>query len=161
MPSSLEKEAKKPTVIALLKDTYSAVINNAVGCHMFRNSYALVDGVKKDILEDGTLSCAFFVSSVLVWSALIKEVHATVRSTVKDLLDSGWESIPEPRVGAVLVWEACDFGVEYGVHKHIGFYIGDEKAISHSDTEKQPVVHSFNFNGERNIEQILWNKKLD
>jgi len=91
---------------------------------------------------------------------LIQEVHSTVEGTVKDLVRSGWKRTKILKLGAILVWEK-----QYG-HRHIGFYIGNKKAISNSTTRGVPVRHHYTFgikNGKtaRTIETIYWNKKLN
>ena len=156
---------KKEKVIPILFDTYIAVVKNSVGSKMFRNSYAKINGKKTDILQNGMLSCAFFVSSILVLSKLIKEIHGTVDGTVKDLEQSGWQQIAKPKIGSVLVWEKIDFGNK-NFHKHIGFYIGNNKAIStNSFKKRQPAVHHWTYGIKRNkpgrkVEAIFYNKKL-
>jgi len=102
-------------------DSYLQFIKNSVGSKMFRNFYAKVNGQKKDILGDGDLSCAFFVSAVLANFGLIKRGHCTVDGTISELEQNGWQKIKKPKVGAVLVWvEKID--EKGGKHKHIGFY---------------------------------------
>ena len=151
---------QKPKVFPLLRDSYLAVIDNSVGSSLFRNLYAEVDGEKKDIMDNGDLSCAFFTSSILALFKLVKETHATVDGTVRDLQESGWKIIKEPKIGAVLVWEKADFTND-GLHKHVGFYVENEKAISNSSKEKSPTKHHWTFNGERKVEMIFWNEKLE
>lgn len=140
----------------LLFDTYLAVVKNSIRSHLFHNYFANVNGKKIDVLQDGTLSCAFFVSSILSMFNLIEKFHATVESTQQDLKKSRWVKIEKPKPGAVIVWEAVDFG-EGQMHKHIGFYIGKNKAISNSDKEKHPVEHDWLFEGKRKVETIYWN----
>lgn len=150
--------AKNQKVILLIADTYLAVIKNSIGSKIFRNLYAKVDGKKEDITRNGELSCAFYTSSILALAKQIKEVHATVNSTVKDLQKSGWKIIKKPKVGSVLVWEKADFG-NNSIHKHIGFYIGKSKAISNSYKRGYPIKHNWIF-ANRKIEAIFWNPKL-
>ncbi len=156
---------KKQKVIPILFDTYIAVIKNSAGSKMFRNLYAKVDGKKTDIMKNGDVSCAFFVSSILVLFKLIKEIHSTVDGTMRDLGQSGWQKITKPKIGNVIVWEKIDFGNK-NFHKHIGFYIGNNKAISTSSSKYgQPVIHHWTYGIKRNkpvrkIESIFWNKKL-
>ena len=176
--------SKKPLdVKVILKESYIKAIMNSVGSNLFRNLFASVNGKKKDILEDGALSCAAYVSSILYLFKLIADTHATVKGTVADLVKSGWTKTKKPREGAVLVWEAKEFG-NSGAHKHIGFYIGKNKAISNSFKKYHPISHHWTFgihpiksgkagtakqlfdrvkNGRpvRKVEQIFWNKKLD
>ncbi|MBI2635032.1 MAG: hypothetical protein HYW79_00595 [Parcubacteria group bacterium] len=151
--------AKKQKVILIIFDTYIAVIKNSVGSKLFRNLYAKVNGKKTDITRNGELSCAFYVSSILLLFRFIKEGHATVDSTVKDLKKSGWKEIKKPEIGSVIVWEKTDFR-NGNAHKHIGFYIGGNKAISNTSKSGYPARHHFTFGGKRKIELTLWNPKL-
>ena len=163
---------KRQKVIPILFDTYIAVIKNSVGSKMFCNVYAKVNGLpaqtgkKTDILQNGMLSCAFFISSILVLFKLIKEIHGTVDGTVRDLERSGWQKTTKPKIGNVLVWEKIDFGNK-DFHKHIGFYIGNNKAISTSNSKKgQPIIHHWTYGIKRNkpvrkVKAIFWHKKLN
>ena len=147
----MDKENKK--VVPVTFDTYIAVIKNSIGSKIFRNFYADVDGEKMDIAKDGGLSCAFFVSSVLALFGYIRSGHMTVDGTVSDLEASGWGKTREPNVGDVLVWEAQK-NSRGELHKHIGFYIGNERAVSNSDKEKSPIEHHWTFDGSRAVESI-------
>ncbi len=167
---------KKEKVIPILFDTYIAVIKNSVGSKIFRNFYAEVDGKKIDITKNGNLSCAWFVSSLLYLFKLTKDVHATVDGMIRDLQQSGWKKISpkgeyasgekRPKIGSILVWEKIDFGNK-DFHKHIGFYIGNNKAISTNSFKKgRPVIHHWTYGIKRNksvrkIEAIFWNKKIN
>lgn len=146
-------------VTPLLYETYFAVIKNSIGTKLFQNLYARIGGKRTDIMRDGELSCAFFASSLLVLFGLIKEIHATVKGTVKDMKKSGWIQIKEPKVGSILVWEEMD-SRKGDVHKHIGFYIGNRQAISNSYKQGCPVKHHWTFNGKRKVETTYWHKRL-
>lgn len=150
-------DSEKQKVAPLLNDTYLAVIKNSIGSKLFRNLYAKVDGKKIDIAEKGNLSCAIFVSSILFLFKLIKDVHATVNGTVRDLRESDWVEIKKPKISCVLVWEETDFG-NGRLHKHIGFYIGKEKAISNNNKQGYPTKHDWKF---RKIEAMFWNPILE
>lgn len=151
--------AKKPKLILLIRNNYISAIKNSVGSKLFRNLYAKVNGGKTDIVKNGDLSCALYVSSILFLFKLIKEVHATVDSTVKDLEKSGWKKIKKPKIGSVVVWDKINFR-NNETHKHIGFFIGGGMAISNNYKLGYPFLHNLNFNGKRKIELILWNPKL-
>jgi hypothetical protein len=148
-----------PQIKIIPFDTYLAFIKNSVGSLLFRNLYANVDDKKTDITENGNLSCAVFVSSILFLFKLINDTHANVGSTIKDLLNSNWIEIKEPKLGCVLVWEEKDFGTG-GQHKHIGFFIGEEKAVSNNSQYGYPTEHDWKEYDGRNIELILWHPKL-
>lgn len=86
-------------------------------------------------------------------------MHTTVLSTVKDLRKSGWTEIDKPKIGCILVWKEINFDNE-GIHNHIGFFIGDNKAISNSEKLGHPSEHSWDFDGKRKIDLMLWNPKF-
>ena len=138
--------------------TYLKFIENSLDSNLFRNSFVEVDGQSKDILENGNLSCAFYVCCVLKVFDLISHVHATVDGTINDLVESNWYEIEIPREGAILVWEKSEINND---HRHIGFYLGDNTAISNSTSEGRIVRHSWNYEGDRKIEKIFWNKELN
>ncbi|MDP2945949.1 MAG: hypothetical protein Q8N61_00645 [bacterium] len=159
---------KKEKVIPILFDTYIAFIKNSMGSKIFRNFYAEVNGKRTDILKNGILSCACFVSSLLYLFKLIKDAHATVEGTIRDLQQSGWKSAKggsasggkKPKIGSIIVWEK-----NHNSHKHIGFYVGNNKAISTSSKNGQPVIHHWTYGVKKNrpvrkVEAIFWNKKL-
>lgn len=133
----------------LPKATYLSVIKGAVGASMFRHNYARVEGEDRDILDDGQLSCAFFVSFVLRAFGLIKTLHTRTEGTVKDLERSGWQRTETPHEGDVVVWEAMQ--QRSGVFPHLGFYLDEKTAISHRDTLCTPIVHSLTFDGTRAV----------
>mgnify|MGYP001587548113 FL=1 len=148
----------------LLKESYLKTIENSISSKLFRNLYFKVENKKTDILKNGVLSCAVFVSWILKNFDLIKEGHAMVDGTVKDLKKSGWRKIKKPKIGAVLVWEKLNFND--GPHRHIGFYIKNNVAISNSLKTKMPAEHHWTFgvkNGKpvRKVEEIWWHKKLE
>ena len=146
-------------VIPLMKDTYLAVIENSLDSKMFQNFYAEVDGKKQDIMRAGELSCAFFVSSITTLFDLTKKNHGTVKGVEKDLLESGWQEIENPKIGSVIIWDEMDFDGEK--HKHIGFYMGNEQAISNSYFKKVPKRHHWTFNDKIKIIGIFWSNKLN
>ena len=69
----------------LFKDNYLSMIENACGSKMWANAFCLVKGQKQDILGNGSVSCAYFVSSVLKLFDLIQRLHFTVLGTEKTL----------------------------------------------------------------------------
>ncbi len=156
-------ENTKPPIVKVKKlKTLLALIENAVKIdnYFFRNLYAEIDGKEVDILQDGLISCAAFSSAVLLNLELIKKPHATVGGTEKDMLESGWYEIKELRPGAVVIWEKVKFddGKE---HRHLGFCLNENEAVSNSAAEGFPRKHHIAFNGTRKIEKILWHTDLD
>jgi hypothetical protein len=141
--------------------TYLATIQNSIGSNTFRNAFAQIDATEKDITQDGEYSCAFFASAILLISKYIKEMHTTVPGTQRDLEQSGWIKIEEPRIGAVLVWEAILDNHQEN-HMHIGFSIGDHQAISNSSESKTPQQHHWTYGEKdgtpvRRVLAIYWN----
>lgn len=154
---------REQRVDRLTFDSYMAVIRNSVGTRMFKNFYAVVNGQKADIMKDGWLSSAFYVSGLLTMFKFINGIHGTVESTVADLLNSGWVETDKPKVGGILVWEGVDFdanGIKRNT-KHIGFYIGRNEAISNDSWNKGPAIHPYDFKGSRQIEKMLWLPRFD
>jgi hypothetical protein len=152
-----------PQIKFALFETYMSRIQDSVSTNMFRKTWCLVDNTLTDVTGDGELSCPIYVSSILMLFAefgLIKKVHANVDSTVADMKSCGWKEISELKVGAVIVWVSQE--QVSGPHKHIGFYLGDNKAISHRDITKSPMIHDANYASEsgRDIEAILWHDRL-
>lgn len=155
-----------PNITKLVLKSYLAAIRNSVGANTWRNFYAVDNGVERDVLNDGDVSCAYFVSSITTMFGLSKSIHMTVESTIKDLEESGWAEIAKLREGAILLWEPQDFGKK-GSFTHIGFYIGDQKAVSTSLRTHSPTEYDWLFRDhppegktERQVEKIFWNEKL-
>jgi hypothetical protein len=160
LPAIKLKFLKKKSLLTILQNSTEGGENR-----LFRNVYARDEkGNEIDILENGKNSCAAFVSWVLLTVELIKRPHATVESTEKDLLASDWVEINEPRPGAVLIWDKIEgemLGIDNVQHRHIGFYVGNEEAISNSQETGSPVKHHFTYNGKRKIQKILWHPLLE
>jgi hypothetical protein len=134
----------------LKKESYLAMIHNAVGSNLFRNLYMLVDGEKEDIVRDGQRSCALFVSSILHQFQLITLPHATVAGLERDLQESGWTRVESPKAGDILIWEP-KMQTDGEAHAHAGFYLDEDTAISNSDKERVPVQHHMTFGAQRAI----------
>ena len=151
----------------LRKKNYLTMIENSLKGpnYLFRNFYVEENGQEKDVLENGGLSCAVVVSSILYLCNPILEfsgkpkwlnlTHANVLSTEKDMQKSGWYEIKDLRLGAVLVWEKKDS------HKHIGFCIGNNMAVSNDSHTGFPWKHHYTYDGTRKIEKIYWHLELD
>ena len=150
--------AELQKVERLMGATYLAVIRSSVGSGMFRSFYMHIGGKKVDVLNDGQLSCAFFVSSVLTIFGLIQRVHGTVDATIKDIEESGAKKVRKPRIGSVIVWGKSERIAK--THRHIGFYVGNQQAISNLDDCGSPQNHDWLFNGDRSLENIFWFPKI-
>ena len=139
----------------LIFDSYLSVIKRSPGTKMFQSLFIELQKKKKDIMNEGDLSCAYFVSSILMLFKFLKSNHAVVLSTIEDMKKSGWERIKLSNLkeGDVLVWEKTEDkkGDYEKNHYHIGFYIGNNRAISNSTSKKCPVEHHYTYNGKRKI----------
>lgn len=142
----------------LVKETYLKMIENAEGTRLFNSAFVKNKKTEEviDVLNDGELSCAFFVSSILTLVGLSKRPHSTVKTVFKELVESEqWELINDsPLPGDVVVWEKVTFedGTE---NEHIGFCLDAKTAVSTSYLEKKVVKHSIDFDSKRKIEKIL------
>jgi len=141
----------------LTYQNYLAIIKASQGSKIFRQLYVLENGKKKDILKNGRFSCAYYVSSILKIFDLISSPHATVGGTVKDILKNGWRATKTLKPGNVLVWEE-KLCFDAKLHQHIGFYLGNNKAISNSHKKGVPALHHFTYNNKRKIIRILTHK---
>ena len=157
----------------LFKKNYLTQIENSVKGenYLFRNFYVEKDGKVEDSLEDGKNSCAVMVSYILYSfnslldftkkSHWVKSIHLTVTSTEKDMLENGWHEIGDLKLGAVLIWEKKD-GRDGEPHNHIGFYVGNDEAISNDSKGRGfPHRHHITYDGNRKVEKILWHPELD
>lgn len=136
-------QSKQPVKL-LSKRTYLAMIEGSVDSRLFRHLYAEVDGREQDLLRDGEVSCAFYVSSILFHFKLLESPHATVEGLIRDLRRSGWQEVEKPEAGDVLIWERmAQAGGEK--HLHAGFFMEGDVAISHVDSVRTPQRHHMTF----------------
>ena len=147
----------EPKPERLYHRTYLQLLKNSVGTTMFRNFYVRTPEMGEfDALDNGSNSCAFYVSGVLVIFKKLEAVHGTIASTIQDLNKSGWQKVPheaDMQPGDVLVWEARKF--PDGTYGHIGFALEDGQAVSTSWTEGKVVTHDLHFgDANRAITQI-------
>jgi hypothetical protein len=141
-------------------ESYLAMIKNSVGTEMFKNFYIEEDGNKRDVFSNGEYSCSYFVGSVLCLFTQQDKPHATVVSTIRDLEQHGWEKVGINEIGEgdIIVWEPIEFNDEPGVlHPHIGFYIGNNQAISNDYKKGSPQIHAL-VSSDRKIEAIYSGK---
>lgn len=139
---------------------YLELIKASEETTMFRHLWVRENGQEKDILRGGELSCAYFVSSVLKIFDLIGNPHATVKSTIADMLNSGWWETEKLTPGNVLAWEEKEYK-NGEKHSHIGFYLGENKAISNSTKLKIPQIHHYTYHNQRKITQILTHPSIN
>ena len=156
-----------PEVRILKKKSYLAMVRNAAKGenHMFRNLFAMVDGIETDIVDQGALSCSFFLSAILFVNKLIADMHANVAGLERDLEASGWSLVDEVRAGAVLVWEPRPLTKARSfmpTQLHAGVYLGEDRAVSNaSNSTLIPEEHHWTYDGTRKVIRIWWHPVLD
>jgi len=142
--------------IRLAQKSLYAMIRNSIGSNLFRNFYCRFPEKDIDVMKNGALSCAFFVSSLTTICGLSERMHGTVQATIKDLLSHGWNFVADKEgleICDVVIWEPQK--VEGELHSHIGFYIGNGRAVSNSSIHGVIKEHDIYFEGSRKIIQIL------
>jgi len=122
-----------------LRESLLEVLKGSIGSSMFRKLYRLRGNVMiEDVINDGDLACAFFVSTILSMFGLISGgVHTTVRVTLEDMKESGWRQAKTAHALAVVVWGEKQ-GDDGSPHLHIGICINEHSAIEHSAKTKSP-----------------------
>lgn len=136
--------------------TYLHCIKNAVGSQMFRNFYTQnSEGRAVDTVADGRDSSAFFVSSVLTLFRKHSGIHDTVDRTLEDLETHGWQQASSlmTRAGDVLLWTQNKFDEPWT--PHLGFDIGNNRAVSTCPENRQVVEHDICFNGARSVSRAF------
>ncbi|NCN07733.1 hypothetical protein GW933_03495 [Candidatus Falkowbacteria bacterium] len=135
----------------LKKDNYLAMIKNSLNSRAYSDIFITNNNHKKNITKNGSLSCAYFVSSILKIFNLIDDLHLTVAGTISELKSKNYQSITKNKIlpGDIIVWS------EKNKHEHIGFYIGNSQAISNSSKLKKIKKHHYTFNKQRVIEKIF------
>lgn len=141
----------------LTYQNYLSTIKASQNSKMFRHFYVLDDNKPKDILKNGQHSCSRYVSSILKLFDLISETHATIDGAIEDMLNNGWKPTKKLIPGNILIWEK-QITSSGEIHSHFGFYLGKNKAISHRDEKRMPVIHHYTYNQKRKIIQILTHK---
>lgn len=153
----MSEDQQTPVVKKLVHESYLSMVESSLGSTVWQHYYAEIDGERQDIMDGGSNACAWFVSGILIMHGLIKASHATVSSTVKDLKESGWVVIDQPKAGAIIVYEAQKFE-DGSTHTHMAISVGDEQAVSTSYTKAVPIKHDWRYRDheERTVTEILW-----
>lgn len=130
--------AEEGCALALWESLYAA-LEGSVGTAQYRTLYRrMPDGTLDDVIDNGDLGCAYFVSSMLSAFGLISHgVHTTVRMTLSDMQESGWIEVGDPEPGSVVLWGE-KHGDDGRPHFHMGICVDPTHAIEHSAITKSP-----------------------
>jgi hypothetical protein len=147
-------------------ETYLAHIKGTVGSTAYRHWYVHQKKdpqTVKDVTNGGQRSCAYYASAVLVTFGLTYKILASTNGLLRDMWGIGWYELQEPRPGAVLVWLPREG--ETGNYPHLGFYMGDDKAISTIGGDIcTPMEHDWRYvppkSDHRELHSIWWHDKL-
>jgi len=146
--------------------TYLAMIVGSIRSNQYRSLYVCSPNGSKDVIGDGDLACAYFVSSILTLFGLMNDgIHTTVDETVHDLESSGWEKIQSPRPGCIVVWGKKFRSIGLG-HRHIGFCVDADTAVSNDFASGSPRRHLLlekDVSGQliRPVESFYYHPELD
>ena len=139
---------------------YLSLIKKSADSKMFQNIYILENKKEKDILEGGKLSCAYYVSCILKIFNLINQEnspHAGVNGLLRNMFQSGWKETKNLKEGNIILWDEKRYSSK-SIHYHVGFYLGNNKAISNSGEDKIPKIHHYTYNNKRKIVKIFTHK---
>ena len=130
-----------------VKKTYLKAIENSVGSRIFNINYVknLTTNEVYDVMNNGLLSCAYFVSGLLTIFSLIDRPHAVVTTVTEKLKETGWEKQNNNKVkpGDVIVWEKLK--LNGSVNEHIGFVLDDQTAVSNSSEKQKIASHHITY----------------
>lgn len=145
-------------LIKLTRRNLLAATMAAIDSRIFTHLYVRKanTGEEVDVTQDGQLSCAFFVSSMLTMAQLIDRPHAVVANVVKAMEDNEWEKITEPRPGAVITWPESVDG-----HAHIGIVVTKDSCVSHTFKGRRPQKHGFALYDGREPVAFYWHANLE
>ncbi len=124
------------------KENFLLSVQNSIGSQIFR-SY--LDNQGNDVLKNGDLSCAYYISSILLIHGLIDRVHFRVDGTIEAMEKAGWTKVEHLKKGCIVIWDSVNQNGNN--HHHIGVYIGDQQAISNRSSQGMPGEHPLHYSG--------------
>jgi len=148
---------KKPQYTFVLKENYLTTIRYSENSDLFLHCFVKNEnGEILDVCQRGMFSCAVFVSNTLSRFNLIETPTANIDTLMKELEKCGWKftnNLKLLKPGVILVWEAQKKS-DGKMHKHVGFYLYGQQAISTRSPSGVPKIHHFQYNGDRKIVAI-------
>lgn len=138
--------------------SYITTIRNSVGTRTFRQLYLYDKDADRvvEVLQNGNLACAYFVSSILHHFGLLGGFLVNVDETVVAMKLQGWQTVEKPVPGSVIVWDKKCFKKSGKCHKHIGFFIKPGRAVSNSSGRKYPAIHGLRPDGRKIVEILFY-----
>ena len=123
-----------PNIEILKKDTFLKMLENSAGSRMFNSLFVRFkdSNEKKDVLNDGEFSCAFFVSGILYMFEMTKKPVSTVKNLKEQIETSEmWNKVEEGDVqeGDLVFWQKVKFE-DGSENAHVGFAVSGAEAIS-------------------------------
>lgn len=123
----------------IIPKNYQNFIQALPGSNMWRHLYVTDQNENEvDVTENGNKSCAYMVSSVLCIFQLIDKPHATVKTALEHMVESGWQKIDKPVKGAIVHWD-----------EHLGFYLADDFVVSNSSSLRSIKRHGLVHEGQK------------
>jgi len=105
-----------------------------LGSGAYRSFYAPnEEGEIVDVTQGGKLSCAYYLSRLLVSQGLLPCPHVTVPSTLTCMTANGWSSAEEERVGDTVLWTKDD-------ELHLGLVVPSGMYATNSSIKRVPVL---------------------
>jgi hypothetical protein len=129
-------DTSKPKLLSY--KNYLAFIDELPGSRIWRHLYAVNPDGKEVDLSNGVNSCAYMVSSVLHIFGWIDQPHATVKSTIREMENTGWRKVTTPEPGDIILWDG-----------HVGFYLADNNVISTNSDSGQVERHGLTMSDGR------------
>lgn len=159
-PISLGQAVVERLSLAVLKNKIDvsanllAMINSSVDCDMFARIATLGRDETHQVIRDDELGGCYYVCFLLRGFHLISSIRLTVSGTARQLPRSGWETLDNTGVlapGMIIVWETTGTVTP---RKRIGFYVGDEEAVSTAINRGIPTRHHATFGDQHRIQRV-------
>lgn len=138
------------------------MIENSIGSRLFSSLFVTFEdgGDTADILNDGELSCAFFVSSLLTLAGVMEKPCATVKKLTELITnDPLWVRVEEAdaTVGDVVIYKKVIFEDETE-HAHIGLALNEDEVVSTSYEKKEVVRHPIDYRPIESVHRYTWSR---
>lgn len=133
-----------------LSRKYIETVMGSVNSLKYRQHHVLTsDGITQTVFADSGVASAYHVSSILNSLQLsLGEIRLNILDILADLEVSAWERTKTLSKGAVVVWEPYSY-VSGKPRQHIGFYIGNDRAVSNISDAHIPTEHDVYFRDEK------------